>query len=124
MMARTLLASIFSCVICPIFSNSFGGADVFLDTLGGQSGASPILQRTHCAQRHFNSLPIIPDQVIVYYLYKFIHAHTRPRVVIEHLILQPSEKNFACRVIWRTTFFDMDRRRFALSMRSIQPGQR
>lgn len=60
------------------FNKDSGGADVFLDTLGGQTKASPIFQRTHRTQRKFDPLLIIPDQIFVKDIHEFLYADPCP----------------------------------------------
>ena len=55
-----------------------GGADVFLDCLGGQTEVSPILQRTHSTQRQFDSFLIVPDQIFVKDIYEVLYADPYP----------------------------------------------
>ena len=81
-----------------------GGADVFLDQLYGQSKLSPALDRADPSKWYLYTLLRIPVHIIIQDLYELVNGDILPGMTIEHLVLQPAEEAFACRIIRRAAF--------------------
>lgn len=62
-----------------------------------------IIYRTHGAERHLNSLSIIPLDITVEHVDELLYRNILPGPVIKHFILEAPEKTFACRVVWRAS---------------------
>ena len=52
-----------------------GGADIFLDCLNSESKTMSVLYPAHKSQRLFNTFGVIPDDIIIIFIYK-IFEHT------------------------------------------------
>lgn len=56
--------------------SGFGGADIFLDCLNSESKTMSVLYPAHKSQRLFHTFGVIPDDIIINFIYKSLRKNS------------------------------------------------
>lgn len=72
--------------------------------LGCKAQVSPIIQRAHTPERPLDAFRIVPSDIRIHLAHELFDGGPGPVAPVEHLVFEPAEETFACRVIRAAAF--------------------